>query len=206
MFSFLNSALKIKKQYNDSISEFIISYPRKNGNYISLGKDIITNVLKDNDIIVHINTSLCFSTMINITEVVKELKSALRYEDIIFHSRVIKGSGNSNSLGSLFQMSKKKSTYELVTFKLPRYFNNEKLLDTILKVGCEIYVPTIEQFDEGIILQVFNHNFDEDEVEDKFLLFKYILYINNFVEQAVIRTKVIDLSDVEKLTLIGKKV
>jgi hypothetical protein len=195
LFDFLNSNLRIHAQTNNSIKEFVILYPKKKGVSINISKDIIKNVLRTSDIVVNINTSLSYTGDTNIEECSMKLKEALKDLGLQYNFRIFTMDSQGSSLGQLLKLSKKKKDYEIITFMLPQNFNDYALFDYMIQLGCEILVPV--QIASEITEQVFNGHFSRDQ--EKFTSFKYTLYISNFIDQTLLRTKVLDMGDVEKI-------
>lgn len=191
----LNSSLKIESLKADAAELFIIRYPRKNGKVVLLGKDILCNILKSNIVTVDVDTSLSFLNTKKVSKFTRELKNLLQKNDIRFDYRVLESNSSGGGISQLFKFNKKQKDREIITFKLPQHFNNSDLFDIMLGIGCEIFVAI--EFNDDIVQEIFNCHFQDQEV--RYSTFKYVLFLNNYLDQAALRTKLLNLRDVQKL-------
>jgi hypothetical protein len=197
----LNSDVKIHETLENSVKVFIISYPRKNSKQVLIGMDIVRNILKDNNIIVNVDNSLSFLKKDETAETVDKLREALKQAGIPFEYRVSESqASNTGVLGRLFSLPKKNNERELFTFKLDSRFFDENLFDILLQLGCEIYVPF--EFKEEIVQEVFNRYFHEQS--KRFSTFKYVIFVSDYLSQAALRTKALNIEDVQKLCIVNQ--
>lgn len=198
LLNFLNKDLKIHVQNKGPVKEFIINYPVKNGKFIEIGPSILWNVLKEGSIIIQIDTSLCFTDKVDSKTLIKKIKSRLNDLSLNFEYRIYKKDDTSrNPLSKLFEMSRKKSSQETLVFQLPQGFDDTMLLDDMLKLECHVFF-TVENDDNPMLVQrVLNGHFDDDE--ERYENFRFVLFINSVISQAVIRTTHLDSKDIEKL-------
>ena len=191
----LNSSLKIESLKADQTELFIIRYPKKNGKVILLGKDILRNILRNSIITVNVDTSLSFLNTKKISKFTHELKNLLQKNDMRFDYRVLESNSSGGGISQLFKFNKKQSDREIITFNLPPHFNNSDLFDIMLGIGCEIFVPI--EYRDDIVQEIFNCHFQDQEV--RYSTFKYVLFLNNYLDQAALRTKLLNLEDVQKI-------
>jgi hypothetical protein len=182
-------------------SLFVIAYPRKSGKPVSIGMDILANILKESNAIISMDSSLSFLGKVDVGQATRHLKSVLQGLDIPFSYRVLQGSssGASGILGQLLGFGKKQADRDIITFELPKDYFDYDLFDAILKLGCEVYVPFEPKTE--LVERVFNCQFKEDD--EKYSTFKYVIYINDFLGQAALRTKALTTDDVKKLCKVN---
>ncbi|WP_094546199.1 hypothetical protein [Petroclostridium xylanilyticum] len=198
LLDFLNSELKINTSINDSIKNFTIIYPKKKGSIVPIGVNILQNILKYDSIIVHIDTSLCFNTQLEVKNSIDQFRNTLSALAIDFEYRTFKASNaGPNILGIPLQSEKRQEVHQIITFGLKQHFDDKDFLTPLLQIGCQIYVPYEQQFDPKLIQRVFNGHFQEEH--DKVSTFKYVLFINDFIGQTVIKTKSLELKDIEEI-------
>lgn len=198
ILNFLRNDLKISSSDSGCCKEFIIRYPRENGKCTNLGAYIVNSILCSSSVIVKIDTSLCFAAKADIKILSERLRSLLKSIPIDFQYRIVKSAvSGQNPLGKLFQFSNKNGSSELIVFELPIKFVHKDLLDIILNLGCEIFVPFENSSNTSVIQEIFNGHYDDNE--DRFDRFKFVMFLSNYLEQAALRTKHLSLKDVESI-------
>ena len=198
LLDFLNSKLRIRTAADGSIKKYTIFYPQKKGGTIAIGMDILRNILQDHAIIVHIDTSLFFLKPSETDHYTYKIKNMLSALGINFEYRIFKADhAHKGVLGSLNLFDKKQIDHQIITFALQQQCRHQDLLESLLEVGCQIYVPYENQYNTELVYRVFNAHFHEEH--DRFSIFKCVLFINDWIGQTVLQTKSLTLNDVEKI-------
>jgi hypothetical protein len=198
----LNSGFRVNESVENSVSLFVIGYPRKKGKPAPLGPDIIKNILKSGNVIVDVDNTLSLMDKAATVKILNKLKDALNTANIQFEHRVTEAEvSNPGLLTKLFSMPKKTGNREFFTFELDSRFNDENLLNIMVNIGCEIFVPF--EFSEGLVQEVFNGNFQDRG--KRFSAFKYVIFISDYLGQAALRTKTIKMEDVQNLLKIEER-
>lgn len=182
-----------------STKVFIITYSYKGNKSAQIGMHMLKNILENDDIIVNIDTSLCFLDKLQSTKAVESLKAMLEEIGIKYDYRVIQGQGQSSALGALGKIlgfGRRMEDREIVTFELPKAFPDANVLSSILELGGEIFVPI--EYNSDIAQQVFNCHFND--MDKRFATFKLVAYINDYLGQAAIRTRTLNLEDIKRIT------
>lgn len=192
----VNSDLKISSYIDNSIKVFIITYPKKNGSIMMLGKDILHNILTEESIIINVDTSLSFQDTPQVSKSSIDLKSLLQDNDVSFDYRVTEPNPvEGGFLSKFLDINKKPRKREILTFELQQHFDNADIFDALLNMGCQVFAPVNHKDD--IARDIFYCNFEDER--ERYSAFKFVLYINNFLGQAALRTKLLDMEDVQKI-------
>lgn len=199
-FRFSKCGVSIHSSCKGLVKEFVIAYPQNKGKGMDIGPSIIKNLLKEGSAIIEIDSSLCFSGKVDIKASIVYLKDRLNYLPIPFEYRIYKKDPPSgNPLSKMFSMNVKQNSQENIVFELPKDFEDDKLLEPILNLGCFIYFPAENEAHPSLVQRILNGHFRDDESEGRYDIFKFIMYINNVIKQASLKTTCLDLKDVERI-------
>lgn len=193
-----SSDLKIQETVDKTVKLFAVTYPVKSGKPVSKGSLILDNILKNDSVIVNIDTSFSFLDNSESSKYAEELRSMLRDRDIHFDYRVTEAetqAGLGGLLGQFLGFGKKSKSREIVTFELPKLYNDKSLLTLLLKLCPELYIPI--EYNSQIAQEIFNCHFQD--LKNRFSTFKYVAYLNEYLGQTAIRTTVLNLNDVKAL-------
>ncbi|WHH59209.1 hypothetical protein [Petroclostridium sp. X23] len=192
-----NKDIRIKASNNKETREFTIFYPAQKGKIVPIGQKLLLNILSYSDIIVHIDTGLSFNKEATTWDYSAAVRNTLSALAVHFEYRTYKAASSRGVLGGIVNLNNKKTTHEVMTFQLCKGFNYTDLLHAIAQIGGFIYVLPEHSEKQKYILKVFNEKIEEDH--EKLALFEYILFINDFMGQTVIRTKHLDLKTVKEI-------
>lgn len=193
--SLLNSGIKIRSAKSDGYTKYIIEYPRKKGVPVNISLGILKNIIRESNVIIHIDSVLSFLGTNTSKTQIKQLRNLLRDEGIYFDFRAAKLGGRGGLAG--FLLGRKPESQEIVTFALKKGFDDERILKLILDIGCKVYIPITDNPNDELVSKVFNGHFEDDD--ERFDVFKYLIYINNVIDQAAVDTRELTLSDVENI-------
>ncbi|NLY43736.1 MAG: hypothetical protein GX066_07180 [Clostridiaceae bacterium] len=193
-----NSKMKIQSFEKDSTKYFTIVYPRKFLEYVPSGARILSNISREHNVIIHVDTSLCFYNQKDIYKKINAFRNTLSATGIPFEYRTFEGEDPNKSILSLFIQTKKKTrTFEIMTFPLKKGEAYPDLIQQLMVIGCQVFVPVDQKNYSELVPQVFSGGFKEDE--HMYSTFKCILYMNDLVSQAVARTRLLVKEDIEKM-------
>jgi len=192
-----HSDLKIIVSKKGNVKEYIISYPQNKGNFENFSPTLFQNVVEMHNIIVNINTELSFSNKTDPQDLISSLRLSLASLGIPYEYRSFKSASAKSPFEKLFGFVKREHSEDIITFALPKGFSDSNVINLILSLGCEIFVPFEEEECQDYVYKVFNSHYENPE--DRYSTFKFVLFISDFVQQSVIRTTVLELEDVEKI-------
>lgn len=193
-----NKSAVIRESVENTTKLFVISFPRKSRKPVLLGIDILNNILKDNDVIIYIDTFLSFMDKTKAAETISKLKDELSNEGIKFEYKTVQTPSKTlGTLGKLFGFSKRIDNRETIVFAIKRHSYNENLFSKILDLGCEMYIP--ESLSDNIVQEISEGVYQNDE--KKYSSFKYVIFISDYLGQAALRSKNLNLEDVQNLCI-----
>lgn len=188
------SKLKIYKEKSKEY-KYIIEYPKNKGNFIDISIEIFKSILDKNDVVIQVDSVLTFLNMNEIKESMKSLRDVLNEKNIYLNYRAYKYEEKKSFLG--FLIGNKLAIREVITFKLSKSFYDEELLKLILKIGCMIYVPKDKDKSSDFVDSISNGYYEDDN--ERLNNFKFIMYINSYVDRASIETKISDIEEIKNM-------
>lgn len=160
-----------------------------------MSMSLFKNVVNESDVIIHIDSNLTFLNENDTKERIKKLRNILTNKDINVKYRASKCEEKNTFVGIV--VGKKYILREELIFRLCKGIYNEELLKMILDIGCFVYVPMIEFEYNEILDKILNGYFEEND--EKFQFFKFVMYINSYVDRASIESKIFDKDDIKKM-------
>lgn len=198
MFNFLNSKAKVKLVSDkNGIQKYNIIFPMKNGNYIPYAADIFKIILKESDIFVHIDTSFSFAGYEEAKEISLTVRKLLQDNEIQFKHMVAPDTSNRGAVLGLIKLNKEKATCNIITFKLSKEFDNETLINKLVELGCNIYVPLKDTNEDEMLEKLFLNQFEGDNGKSSY--FKYHTFLTNYITQSAITTKFLTQQEIESI-------
>lgn len=200
LFDFGNRDVKISAEDTGNVTKFIIEYPKKNWDYVDIGQAIIRNILKENSVIIHIDTSLCFEQNSKAKCLLKQIMVELRDFSIEYEHRTYKGTHVQSGLGGLLQIGSKPVNYEILTFELSDDNMNSELLDKLICLGCQVFVPREGRTASSLVHDLFEGYFEDNEI--RYEVFSFVLYLSSTVKHAALYTTTMSMDDVKNYILL----
>lgn len=187
--------IKIRYSCKNGVGKYVITYSSKNK---KLGAHILKKILESSSAVINIDTSLSFMDKKQFKDYINTLKNSLESHKVNYYNRTITSSrSDMSALAQFLLYGKTKGDREIITFELNKDFNDDSLIELIVKPGCEVFVS--ESLSSEIIQDVFNSNYQDEE--RRFDVFKYVIYINDYVDQAALYTKTLGIEDVKKICI-----
>ncbi|QCX34390.1 hypothetical protein FDN13_12150 [Caloramator sp. E03] len=183
------------KIYKDKSKEYkyIIEYPKNKGNITDISMELFKNILEEDDVVIQVDSVLTFLSINDLKEPIKSLKDVLNEKNIYLNYRAYKYEEKKSFLGLM--IGNKLAIREVLTFKFSKSFYDDEILKLLLKIGCMIYVPKDKSSD---FVDSISNGYYEDENE-RLNHFKFIMYINSYVDRASVETKISDLEEIKKM-------
>lgn len=185
------------KIYKDKSKEYkyIIEYPKNKGNSIDISMELFKSILDKNDVVIQVDSVLTFLDMNNIKESIKSLRDILNEKNIYLNYRAYKYEEKKSFLG--FLIGNKLAIKEVLSFKLSKSFCDEEILKLLLKIGCMVYVPKDKDKANDFVDSISNGYYEDDN--ERLNDFKFIMYINSYVDRASIETKISDIEEIKNI-------
>lgn len=196
MFNLLNPKTKVKLlSENNGIREYTILFSRKKDSNIELLKEI----LRQNYLYVHIDTSLCFLNYDQAEKKASEIMKLLQDFSIELNHRISEDTSNRDTILGSIKLSNTKRNCSIITFILPKDFNNDFLIKNLFEIGFMIYAPIENDYKEVTLDKVFWNKFKTED--EKSSSFNYSIFLTDYISQSTITTKYLFQPEIEKIFL-----
>jgi hypothetical protein len=164
-----------------------------------MGSTILQNILDKRDAIIHIDTSMSFLSIKEVGKAFEQLKQLLQAKEVPFQHKVAKSvKPRQGILGFLINRGGGEELDDILTFKVPAGYKCHELADALLPLGCEVFVPSSGNCSDDIAEGVFDLQYQD--ADKRYSTFEFVLFISNVLEQAVLRTRTLEITDVQKIT------
>lgn len=184
--------IKLNSEIN-GIKKYALKLSRKKGSNMELMKQ----VFKHSYVYVHINTSLSFLNPKQAEEKSLELMNDLEDYGISFEYRKTEDTSNRDSIFGSIRLSNTKSNSNIITFILPKDYNNDLLINKLFEIGFTIYAPLDNDNKEISLEKVFLNKFKTEDEKD--CSFRYSIFLTDYFSQFIITTKHLNKKEIEEM-------